>query len=168
MWCQHAGQSYVTARWHWCALPSPGSQRFQAPIPPTGGRSSASCATTTQVSNWRRPRPRTAARRRRRTPTGAAPSKPWPTSRPRSPRLDGSSTPEVRMTRGKAFRELKALAAKYNLQFDGYTAKGHYRWRHDGTGRFVVTISEASNWRALKNAERDFKRSYNGQRHHAN
>lgn len=71
--------------------------------------------------------------------------------------------------RKSARRELEDLAAKYQLSFDGYTSKGHLRWRHEPTNRTMVTTSWSTSWRAIKNAERDFKamEAMSGQHDHA-
>lgn len=73
------------------------------------------------------------------------------------------------MSRRKAFRALVELAGKYHLEFEGVTGKGHLRWRDPRTNRVVVTISDASSWRSLKNAERDFRSNevFHGQYDHA-
>lgn len=73
------------------------------------------------------------------------------------------------MSRHKTRRALEELASKYQLSFDGYTAKGHLRWRHAPTNRTVVTVSLSTSWRSLKNAERDFRsmETMYGQHDHA-
>lgn len=57
----------------------------------------------------------------------------------------------------KALREIAVIAQSYDLEFDGYTAKGHFRWRHKRTGRKLVTVSCLTNYKVLRNTERDFR-----------
>ena len=41
----------------------------------------------------------------------------------------------------KSRREISDLAAEFNLEPLGLTAKGHMRFRHKPTGRTIVTVA---------------------------
>ncbi len=76
------------------------------------------------------------------------------------------------MSRRETLRTLSAVAEKYNLKFNGFTAKGHLRWKHGPTDRTIVTVSVFSGRHSYQNAIRGIKQqlreagAFNGQ--HAN
>ena len=57
----------------------------------------------------------------------------------------------------KMLRALKPIATSYDFEFDGLTARGHFRWLHRPTGRLVVSVRSGS-YHAIKNTERDFRK----------
>jgi hypothetical protein len=59
----------------------------------------------------------------------------------------------------KTRRELRRLAEEFNLEYLGYTQKGHYKWLHRPTGKMVVTISNLKHHRAIDNTRRTIKRT---------
>ena len=67
------------------------------------------------------------------------------------------------MSRRNTFRQLQALAERHNFSYEGQTRRGHHVWRHRATGRIVHTVSSPTDWRAIKNCERDFKGVTHGQ-----
>ena len=62
------------------------------------------------------------------------------------------------MSRRQSFRTLSLLARDYDLKFEGVTGKGHLRWRHQPTGKSVVTVSLLSGQHSLQNTIRDIKK----------
>lgn len=57
----------------------------------------------------------------------------------------------------RTFRELSKLAELYDLEYVGHTAKGHHKWQHRPSGRFLVTVSKYTSFHTLKNVERNIK-----------
>ena len=67
----------------------------------------------------------------------------------------------------KSRREIADLAAEFNLEPLGLTAKGHMRFRHKPTGKMIVTVS-GTQGRVLENQRRDIKhciRRFIGEQH---
>lgn len=75
------------------------------------------------------------------------------------------------MRQTKAMQAIKPIATANNLEFDGFTSKGHMRWKHRPTGRVYISVKDTTSYHTLKNTERDMKRAVkeftNGQYDHA-
>ena len=57
----------------------------------------------------------------------------------------------------RTFREISQLAGLYDLEYVGYTAKAHLKWRHRPSGRICVTVSKYNSYHTLRNVERSIK-----------
>jgi hypothetical protein len=62
------------------------------------------------------------------------------------------------VSKRKFKRELAEIAAEYGFDFDSVTGKGHYRWRHRRTGKFVHTISHLGEFHGYDLTRQEFRR----------
>ncbi|MDC6126775.1 hypothetical protein PPH41_01965 [Burkholderia gladioli] len=60
------------------------------------------------------------------------------------------------MTASVPDKDLRKLLTRYP-QFEVTRTKRHLRIRHPGTGDFVIAPSTGSDWRGLRNLERDLR-----------